>query len=615
MKIISVLLTTVALAAKITYAANCWAESLGYPCCTVTSEVIESDGSGDWGIENNGWCGIVKEGTSNCWALALGYPCCKNTVEVFEVDSSGSWGIENDNWCGIIPQETKKTTTTTTVKQQQTPPPQRPQKYNSDINTNVKKEYMTNFNNGKFEGFGTSFCWWANRLGYSDVLAEKAATAFYDKEKGLGLTIIRYNIGGGDDPTHDHITRTDSNMPGFAINPQSYGNGNYRWDYNWNSDANQRNALFKAVKKNPDEIIVEGFSNSPPYFMTNSGCSTGNFDAGKDNLKSDAYPAFAKYLADVAEHFKSSWGLTFQSMTPLNEPNTSYWGALSNKQEGCHFDEGQSQSKILVELRKALDSKGLSEIQISSSDETSIDAQITSYKKLSDEAKRAISRIDTHSYGGSQRNELRTLAENAKKNLWMSEVDSSGTAGTNAGEMGAALWLANRIIEDLNNMRASAWVIWQVIDNHISKNGYQGKKDSGMINLNGGYWGVAVADHDQQEIILTQKYYAFGQFSRYIRPGYTLIGCYNNSIAFYDGEGKKLVIVATNPASTNKTVNFNLDNFASVGYNVRVIRTSGSINNGEHWKELPSLIPYGLGFNAELKANSITTFIVEDVIW
>ena len=69
-------------------------------------------------------------------------------------------------------------------------------------------------NGGVFEGWGTSLCWWANRIGYSDVLAEKAAEAFCDPEKGLGLNILRYNIGGGDDPAHDHIQRTDSMMPG-----------------------------------------------------------------------------------------------------------------------------------------------------------------------------------------------------------------------------------------------------------------------------------------------------------------------------------------------------------------------------------------------------------------
>lgn len=75
-------------------------------------------------------------------------------------------------------------------------------------------------NNGVFEGWGTSLCWWANRVGYSDSLAQQCADTFFG-ENGLRLNIARFNIGGGDDPTHNHINRTDSNMPGYT----KYQNG------------------------------------------------------------------------------------------------------------------------------------------------------------------------------------------------------------------------------------------------------------------------------------------------------------------------------------------------------------------------------------------------------
>ena len=65
-----------------------------------------------------------------------------------------------------------------------------------------------------FRGWGTSLCWWANRIGYSKKMTEDSARLFFSPE-GLGLNIMRYNIGGGDDPTHNHITRTDSDMPGW----------------------------------------------------------------------------------------------------------------------------------------------------------------------------------------------------------------------------------------------------------------------------------------------------------------------------------------------------------------------------------------------------------------
>ena len=361
---------------------------------------------------------------------------------------------------------------------------------------------VSKINDGCFEGWGTSLCWWANRLGYSDVLSEKAAELFCDPDTGLGLNILRYNIGGGDDPEHDHITRTDSMMPGFWADP-SYNEetGEYRWEYDWTQDANQRNVLEKCMKVYGDGMIVEGFSNSPPYFMTVSGCSSGSKRAFQDNLKKDAYEAFAQYLADVAEHFKEAWGITFQSMTPMNEPYTDYWMAFSPKQEGCHFDRGTSESAILTALSEKLKEKGLDEVIISGTDETGIDLQATSFSMLTPEAADVVGRIDTHSYQGSAREFLRNMALKNGKNLWMSEVDGGDTiGGSKAGEMGAALWLAQRIMDDMNGLTPSAWVLWQVIDSHICADGYLGRKDGGMVNINGGYWGTAVADHDREEM-------------------------------------------------------------------------------------------------------------------
>jgi hypothetical protein len=58
--------------------------------------------------------------------------------------------------------------------------------------------------------------------------------------------------------------------------------------------------------------------------MTKSGCASGNTD-GSNNLKDDSYDAFADYLTEVVKHFRDSWGITFRTLEPLNEPNASWW--------------------------------------------------------------------------------------------------------------------------------------------------------------------------------------------------------------------------------------------------------------------------------------------------
>jgi len=457
-------------------------------------------------------------------------------------------------------------------------------------------------NGGRFEGWGTSLCWWANRVGYSDSLAQQSADAFFSPE-GLGLNIARFNIGGGDDPSHTHITRTDSNMPGYT----KYNNGTVT--YEWSADHNQRNVLERCIKAAGDDMIVEMFSNSPPYYMTNSGCSTGAKNAGQNNLRDDKYTDFAEYLAEVTAHYENDWGIHVQSITPMNEPYTDYWGAFSAKQEGCHFDQGASMDKIYQELAKSLKKRGLNDIIISACDESVIDTQITSWNKMSDTTKALIGRIDTHTYGGSQRGQLKDTAIKAGRNLWMSEVDGGSTAGTNAGEMGAGLWLADRITTDLNGLNSSAWILWQVIDNHISQVGMNGNKDKGMVNTQGGYWGLAVADHDNDRIIFTKKYYSMGQFSRYIRPGMTMLKCSNNCVAAFDQKNGKLVIVATNDGSSDKQLVFDLSGFSAVGSSAETIRTS----NSENWKNIGNTSVSGGALQANLAKQSVTTFIIDGV--
>ena len=452
-----------------------------------------------------------------------------------------------------------------------------------------------------------------------------------------------------------HIVRSDGGVPGYTTNvtkidttkhelewyeknfDQYDEQCGYAWNYDWEADKNQVAVLKAAAKASGNDFIAEAFSNSPPYFMTVSGCSSGNADSSKDNLRADSVNAFAKYMADVMEHWQKEGVISFQSVDPMNEPYTNYWGANSNKQEGCHFDQGESQSRVLVALNKELQSReSLKGVIISGTDETSIDTQISSYNKLTDEAKNVISRIDTHTYGGSKRSELKETAQKADKNLWMSEVDGAYTAGSNAGEMTAALGLAQRMMTDVNGLEASAWILWNAIDMHAdsseigqywvskgSANDYLTMTDlesAWKSTTSNGYWGLAAADHNNNEVVLSQKYYAYGQFSRYIRPGDTIIGSdqEGKTLAAYDVDGKKAVIVAINTSKSDQTWEFDLSNFEEMGSKVTAIRTSGDLKTGEHWKDVTKSDNIAVDadeqcFTATMKGNSITTYIVEGV--
>jgi O-glycosyl hydrolase len=357
---------------------------------------------------------------------------------------------------------------------------------------------------------------------------------------------------------------------------------------------------------------MEGFSNSPPWFLTVSGCSSGSADAISDNLRPEAVEVFSRYIAEVTKKLRDDFGIVFQSYSPMNESASPYWKANSDKQEGCHFNPGESQSRMIIETRKALDNAGLQDVLVAGPDETSIDETIASVKLLSTEALAALGRIDAHTYQGSLRSELKTLAEKLRKNLWMSEVDGNW-AEEGAGNMSAGLGLARHILLDMNEMTPSAWVLWNIIDFHRSSfldpRGRRSEADT-ALSQDGGLWGVAMADHVTQEILLTQKYYVFGQFTRYITPGDTILASSENTLAAYTKETGDIKITAINADNAVKHYVFDLSGFEKTGPAVKVIRTSGDFDGGEHWAEVDP-IPIKKGqFQSELPAYSATTFVI-----
>ena len=479
----------------------------------------------------------------------------------------------------------------------------------TEVKVSMANAIMTN--GASWEGWGTSLCWWANRIGYNETLTRKSADVFFDKEKGLGLNIMRYNVGGGDDPAHNHITRTDSDVPGWMyIDPAT---GERKWDYS--ADQRQLNVLRAASKAAGQDAYIEIFSNSPPYFMTVSGCATGNFKAEVNNIREDQYDDFAQYMAHVANYMTRKLKFDIKSVSPMNEPNTNYWPAMSNKQEGCHIDAGESQSKLLELTRKSFDSYGLQKILLTASDETNPGKQVEEIRTLSPAARKSIQRISTHTYGINGIREMGQLAKDEKLNLWMSEVDGNGIAGEDAGEMAAGLWLADKIISDIQALEPSAWVLWQVIDTHVSKDGYKGRVDKGPLNTARGYWGTAWADHDTGDIVLTQKYYAFGQFSRYIRPGSTVIPCPTSResgvriIASVDAKHKSVTAVCVNLTASEKPVSLSFDGIPVHG-TVSQVRTSGSMADGEHWSRSEGTMVNGNSYDTVLAPNSVTTFVI-----
>ncbi len=481
-----------------------------------------------------------------------------------------------------------------------------------DNHLKIDVNNVSPFNNGVFEGWGTSLCWWANRLGGNDIITDKAIDLFFSKD-GLGLNIIRYNIGGGDNPSHFHIKRSDSAMPGFLV----YSDKTGKFEYDWTMDLRQRNVLKKVAATIPDdEIILEFFSNSPPYFMTKSGCSSGSFLGFTDNLRDDMYEAFADYLAEVTFNLQQIDGVKVNSLEPMNEPVSVSWKKYSHQQEGCHVSRGKNQSRLIELTRDALDHKGLTSVIVSACDESSVGMQARSFNALNDKAKAIVKRINTHTYFGNEYKKLFDAAMNSNKNLWISETDAPVVVGKNCGQMGPALAFAEKIMKDLTSLQPSAWLIWQCIGGYVSDEPFNGCKDSKKVpGFYKPFWGLAVADFNTDSIVLSKKYYVFAQFTKFIRPGSRIIYTGRDDvIASYSLENKQVSIVCLNTSETEKQFALDLSSFGNAFNSANVYRTSGlDLDTGENCQAVTDVV-FQNGednYSVTLSPYSVTTFIFD----
>lgn len=439
------------------------------------------------------------------------------------------------------------------------------------------KQYQT------MEGWGTSLSWWGNIVGnWTTSKKTELMNLMFNQTTGLGLNVIRYNIGGGENPTHNHM-RTGAEIPGYETSSGV-------WD--WTADAGQRWVMTQA--KDLGANIFEAFSNSPPYWMTNSQCSAGSTD-GYNNLPSTQFNAFADYLVEVVDHFKNNWGITFDTLAPFNEPISTWW-VNTNNQEGCHFDL-TDQNTLINTIGQKLANKGLS-TKISAPDEYSSDQAVDSVAGYNSTAKSYINQYNVHGYAGTFGTSLYRTAKNDNKKISVSEATFGVSNTQDLTAIDASLLLAKGINKDLETTRPSQWVYWQPVED------FEGYNTYGLMKAN--FSGT-------ESYTISKQYYAFGNYTKFIKPGYKILESYDpvNSLVAYDSSSGKLIIVVVNDTSSSKSITYDLTGFSSVTGTVTPYRTSST----ENLSQLSSISVSNKTFTAAANANSVTTYVISGVTY
>lgn len=418
----------------------------------------------------------------------------------------------------------------------------------------------------QFEGWGTSLCWWAHVLGSSTNRGQYADLAF----KKLQLNIVRYNIGGGENPGITNTMEVRARLPGFEPRPGV-------WD--WNADANQRWFLRSAVARGVNR--VEAFANSPPYWMTVSGSVTGATNGAEDNLRRDCEATFADYLATVVSNLTVLDHVTFNTLTPMNEPGSDWWH-FGARQEGTHMSHEQ-QARMLNQLRPALARYGLDTGLVASEDNDEHRA-FRAVKSYDAATQQLLAHVATHSYTANDPDDLRQLATEIGKPLWVTEYGDGQASG---------LAMARRIRNDLVQARACAWIYWQFAE-----------PDSnwGLVRY---HWSDPL-----RRLSINRKFYVLSQFSQFIRPGCQIIDSGDdNSLVAYAPDSCRLSIVTVNDHDQPLTVVFDLRAFQT--HTTKVTRSRTSATENEQEVEAAALVDGR--FTSTLPPRSVTTQVIKDI--
>ncbi len=418
------------------------------------------------------------------------------------------------------------------------------------IKVDVSKQYQT------FDGIGASGAWWAQLVGGwshtdpdSDMpVRDRIAQLLYSKENGIGMSIYRYNIGGGS----KHSGKGEYSQPlrateCFEISPEKY---------DWNRDANAVYMMKKSVEYGADEVVL--FVNSPIERLTKNGLAHNKkHQLFHENISKKNYKAFAKYCLDVTEHFCQE-GLPVKYLSPVNEPVWVWNGG----QEGC-FYRPKSVKRVFKVFAQEMDKRSaLKDVKLSGAESGDLRWLNKSYTRqlLKDEnVRKRLDAVDVHSYclpipipvsipflnnrsGFVKR--FRKWMDRKYPDVPIKMSEWTHMQGGRDYGMDSAIVTATVMHEDFTLLNATSWQHWIA----VSEVDYC----DGLIYIN----------IPEKTFEITKRYYVTGNYTKYVERGAKRIeACTDDNdllLTAFEKDGK-VTLVAVNKSQSEKTIDLPTD--------------------------------------------------------
>ena len=411
---------------------------------------------------------------------------------------------------------------------------QTPLQFRMDDGVNISNLITVEENNTyqTMDGFGASITEASAHMYQTELSNQQQIsmmTALFDKETGIGLSMLRQPIGATDHcvaPYTFASSEQADSLPGFDF-------------------SHELKEIFPTVEDalavEPGRVKVMASCWSPPGWMKQNGSELGMYNNVKGTLKTSKYQAYANYITKFIQNYESR-GIDIYAITPNNEPDhASYdWPALP-------MSHTQAQTLVADYLRPTLTQNG-------------IDAKIlcwdhsyttTNYREGSyplefyedADARNAVDGSAWHWDEGDEEVMSVVHKEYPSKDIWFTE--GSG------GEWGFPKWKtaflnqSSCVINIARNWSKSI-IFWNLALDENGGPDYYYDVNQGHNSTNRG---LVTIDTQTGNWEYNVDYYTLGHVSKFVDPGAVRIDSTSldgniETVAFKNPDGGKVLVLA-----------------------------------------------------------------------
>jgi glucuronoarabinoxylan endo-1,4-beta-xylanase len=430
---------------------------------------------------------------------------------------------------------------------------------------NIMIDYNAEYQ--EIDGFGVcgAFMQARNLLQYPSEERKHILDILFSNENGAGISIIRNIVGDSG------VWGNCEDGPTPSIEPQ-------KGIFNYMGDEDQIWFMNEARERGCRRFVSTVWS-PPAWMKTNCDVANGG------TLKAENFADFAEYLADYIEIYKKHHGIDIYAISPANEPN------LKIHYSSCEWSGAQLSDFYANYLSQVFKRRNI--IARTFGPET---CQFGNHilKKYSDMLPGSKDMPDIaamHGYEDSVIETIDTQYADGKK-IWMSEICEIGHneyAEFNP-TIQDGLNVARSVHDYLTKANCSAYIYFWGMSKYDN--------NSAMVKL----------DLERMTYTVCKRVYTFGNFSRFVKPGFIRIRAEHDGkedilVSAYKGVNNELVFIALNLSNEDRSFKLVCNGFTVDRLTAYLTDEKNNI------KEKNVVILEDQSFALSLKAKSITSFI------